>query len=352
MKQIFTVLFAVVALAAMAENEAPVNGFSISATQQVVFAQGNLQFHMKDSVWRFAPNQWDWIGNANLEMGNPDYDGWVDLFCWSVGADNNYGATSNNDTLMCANKDFVDWGELFENEWFTLSRAQWEYVLNKRTDAEEKWGMAKIGDTLGMILLPDTWTAPEGILFVPRTIPTSEFWGDDDMIDDSGDHYRVKNADMPANLFSEADWAQLAAAGAIFLPYAGRRTGGFGNYLNRVCETVNYMYRFSYYENYAGTYWTSTVHNREKGQADYIYTFKHYVVNKEEFYEWGKNVIWSENGRYGQSVRLAMRVEDIPTRVDALEATSAPRATKRIVNGQLLIERNGQRFNATGAPLQ
>ena len=321
--------------------------FSVSATDKVAFAPGNLQFHMMDSTWRFAPNQYDWMGLANLEMGNPNYNGYVDLFGWSVGESNNYGATSNNDTLMCANKDFVDWGTLFtDQEWFTLSHSQWDYVLGQRAGANDKWGMAKIGDTLGMILLPDTWVAPEGIVFVPRNVPTSELWSDNDMIDATYDHYRVKNDSMPANLFTIAQWEQMETAGAVFLPYAGRRSGGYGNYLNYYCDTLATEYNYTYYENYLGTYWTSTSHNRAKGQADYIYTFKYTKSGQDEFYDWGRNVIWSENGRYGQSVRLARIVDETHTDIRNTELT--PNASKRFVNGQLLIDRNGETYSITG----
>ena len=327
----------------------PLTGlFSISATQQVEFAHGNLQFHMKDSLWRFAPNQYDWCGNANLEVGNPNFNGWIDLLSWSLGQENNYGATSNYDTLTYVNKSFVDWGDLFETEdWFTMSRDQWSYLLNTRAGANDKWGMAMIGDTLGMILLPDEWTAPEGITFVPRTVPTSELWSDNDMIDNTYDHYRVKKDSMPANKYSLEQWTQLENAGAIFLPYAGRRSGGYGNYLNKDCQTVPEMYRYAYYENYLGTYWTNTLHNAAKGQADYVYTFKHSIVGDEEQYDWGKAVIWSENGRYGQSVRLARLVGDNP-------GTGIENQKPEIINhkflkdGLLLIERNGETFTITG----
>lgn len=329
----------------------PVTGlFSISATQQVEFAHGNLQFHMKDSLWRIAPNQYDWCGNANLEVGNPNYDGWIDLLSWSLGQENNYGATSNYDTMTYVNKSFVDYGELFETEdWFTMSRDQWTYLLNTRAGANDKWGMAMIGDTLGMILLPDEWTAPEGITFVPQTVPVSELWSDDDAIDATWDHYRVKKDSMPANKFTLAQWAEMEAAGAAFLPYAGRRSGGFGNYLNAKCQTVSEMYRYSYYENYLGTYWTSTLHNAEKGQADYVYTFNYYGG---EDYRWGKAVIWSENGRYGQSVRLVRLVENVPTDIDQITNDPLPMTNKIIRNGQIFIERNGEVYTITGQPVR
>jgi len=286
------------------EPISPIGGkFIINAKgDTAVFSRGNLQYKQSSDKWRCAPNQYDWAGEAaNEQMGNSAYTGWVDLFSWSLGAENNYGATSAYLSTAYHNKNFVDWGGLFSGDWSTLSSAQWQYLLNTRSDANDKWGMAMIEDNLGMILLPDEWETPAGITFVPRTNPTSELWDDDDMIDDTEDHYRVKPENMPANKFTLAEWAQLEASGAIFLPYAGRRSGGYGNHINKddqeVVEEVNY----TYFENYLGTYWTSTPATKANGTANYVYTFKH---NGGNDYQWGKAVIWSENGRYGQSVRL------------------------------------------------
>lgn len=270
-----------------------------------VFSRGNLQYQQSTQTWRCAPNQYDWAGEAaNEQMGNAAYAGWVDLFSWSLGAENNYGATSAYLSTAYQNKDFVDWGGLFSGDWSTLSSAEWQYLLNSRSGANDKWGMAMIGDNLGMILLPNDWTAPAGVTFVPRTNPTSELWDEEDMIDNTGDHYRVKPENMPANKFTLEEWAQLEAAGAIFLPYAGRRSGGYGNYINRLDVEVADEYNFTYYENYLGTYWTSTAANKAAGTVNYVYTLKYQKVNNEDDYQWGKAVVWGENGRYGQSVRL------------------------------------------------
>ena len=290
-----------------------------------VFSRGNLQHQMSTNTWRTAPNQYDWAGvAANKQIGNLAYEGWVDLFCWSLGDANNYGATSAYHSADYYNKNFVDWGGLFEGDWATLSSTQWKYLLNSRSGANDKWGMAMIGDNLGMILLPEEWTAPAGINFVPRTNPTSDLWDENDRLDPSTqDHCRVKPENMPANKFTLEEWAQLEAAGAIFLPYAGRRSGGYGNHTDRLDQEVNYEYNFTYYENYLGTYWTSTMSNPEEGKADYVYTLNCKKVNNEDVYSWGKAVVWGENGRYGQSVRL---VHIIPRRYtvtyDANGATS------------------------------
>ena len=271
-----------------------------------VFSRGNLQHQMSTNTWRCAPNQYDWAGvAANKQIGNLAYEGWVDLFCWSMGDANNYGATSAYHSADYYNKNFVDWGGLFEGDWATLSSTQWKYLLNSRSGANDKWGMAMIGDTLGMILLPEEWTAPAGITFVPRTNPTSDLWDENDRLDPSTqDHCRVKPENMPANKFTLEEWAQLEAAGAIFLPYAGRRSGGYGNHTNRDDVEVGYEYNYTYYENYLGTYWTSTMSNPEEGKADYVYTLNCKKVNNEDVYSWGKAVVWGESGRYGQSVRL------------------------------------------------
>ena len=351
MKRIVLCLAVVLCAATLwADKALPTGKFSVSADKQVQFAPGNLQFHMKDSLWRFARNQFDWVGNANLEMGNRNFDGWVDLLSWSLGEANNYGATSNYDTLTYCNQTFVDWGTMFDDEpWYTMSREEWNYLLNTRAGANDKYGIAMIGDTLGMILLPDEWTEPEGVTFVPRTVPTSDLWRDEDAIDDTWDHYRVDKANMPANLFTLDQWAKLEAAGAVFLPFAGRRSGGYGNYLNTKCKIETSMFRYSYYENYLGTYWTSTLHNAAKGQADYVYTFSYYGGTD---YRWGKTVIWSENGRYGQSVRLVRPYNDTPSALEQTNDKSQITNHKYIKGGHLLIEHNGQTFTILGAKVE
>ena len=311
---------------------APIGGkFIINAKgDTAIFSRGNLQYQQSSNTWRCAPNQYDWMGMSNVQMGKADYAGWVDLFCWSIGAENNYGATSNYQTATYVNKSFVDWGELFaggEDEWSTLSKDELNYILNSRPGANNKWGIAMIGDTLGMVLLPDVWTtaAPTGVTFVAgnSSLPTTELWRDEDCIQDiapeeieaKGYQYRLNRENLPANKFTLQQWAELETAGAVFLPFAGRRTGGVGNYLDYSEATHPNTQCQLYYENYQGTYWTSTMYNASKGQPYYLYTFKYSKSGSEEFYDWGKGVLWSENGRFGQSVRLVKRIPNAWTEV-------------------------------------
>lgn len=291
----------IIASAAVTDGKLP-SKFSVGKNKQVKFSQGNLQYQQSTHTWRLAPVQTDWRGMENLQMGNSEYDGWVDLFCWSLGATNNYGATSDYFSTVYHNADFVDWGDRISGDWSTMSSEEFKYILEGRPNANNKWGMAKVDDNYGLVLLPDEWTDPAGITFVPRTMPTSDLWDDADRIDNTSyDHYRVRDENMPANLFTAAQWYQLEANGAIFLPCAGRRSGGYGNHINRNDQYVAEEYNYTYYENYLGTYWTNTQSNPEEGKAHYMYTLR---ATTPDNYIWGRPVFWGENGRYGQSVRL------------------------------------------------
>ena len=51
------------------ENGAIKAAFSVSDSKQVYFSQGNLQYQASTDVWRFAENQWDYVGT---QMQDPD----------------------------------------------------------------------------------------------------------------------------------------------------------------------------------------------------------------------------------------------------------------------------------------
>ena len=51
-------------------NKNSINGampgtFSVDMSKQIKFSQGNLQYHISTAIWRFAGNQYDYIGLAN-----------------------------------------------------------------------------------------------------------------------------------------------------------------------------------------------------------------------------------------------------------------------------------------------
>ena len=317
-----------------------------------IFAHGNLQYQQSTNTWRTAPKQTDWCGvDANLQMGNTNYDGWVDLFCWSLGSTNNYGATSQYNPTLYKNSTFVDWGTLFASygDWSTLTKDEFYYLIFTRPNASQKRSLGMVGDNFGLIFLPDEWTTPDGLSFNPDTWPTTNPEVDEDALDDSGDHFRMNPAHMPHNVYTEAEWAQMEDAGAVFLPNAGRRSGGVGNTYGRTGETGE-EYNWTYNENYYAYYWTSTQSNADKGEASYLITLR--ALGGDE-YDWQHYSFWGENGRYGQSIRLVNRIpRQYTVTYNANGATgTAPvdentylAGAKITVKGQGELVKNGYKF--------
>ena len=242
--------------------------FSVSATKQVHISQGNLQYQASTNTWRFAEHQYDYVGTQTAdERGNyggnvsgsdnrsisSTYSGWIDLFGWGTGSNPTLSSTSYMDYGT-----FVDWGSNpisnggnTVNQWRTLTIAEWNYLLNTRTDASSKRGTGNINGVGGLIILPDSWTLPSECSF------TSGF----------------TTYDWAHNSYTLAQWAQMEAAGAVFLPAAGNRYGTNDNYVGNL-----------------GNYWSSTPFN--ESSAYYMY-----------FYSNDLNVIFSNFRGYGFSVR-------------------------------------------------
>ena len=184
--------------------------FSVSATHQVHFSQGNLQYQASTNTWRFAEHQYDYVGSANSNI-SPIYSGWIDLFGWGTGINPTLSSSYPEDYGT-----FVDWGSNAiinggntTNLWRTLTSAEWEYLLNTRPGASSKLGSGNINGVGGLIILPDSWTLPSECSFASGFAIINPY------------HY----PDWKHNSYTLAQWAQMEAAGAVFLPAAGRRKG-------------------------------------------------------------------------------------------------------------------------------
>ena len=212
-------------------------GFSVSATEQVTFSKGNLQYHPAKKQWRFAEHQTDYIGDANSNISST-YDGWIDLFGWGTGDIPTKYSTFNGEYSR-----FVDWGTKkigndAPNTWRTLSRDEWNYLLKNRTNASSLCGVAQVSGVNGLILLPDTWICPEGVTF------KSGFHG----------RYGIQT-------FTAEQWSKLEAAGAVFLPAAGYRGGtnvlnvqGYGGYWSATEGNSDVAYCLFFYSDEAGMF--------------------------------------------------------------------------------------------------
>lgn len=259
---------------------------------QIYFSQGNLQYQASTNTWKFAENQYDYIGDANSNISST-YEGWIDLFGWGTSGyhdsndpynvnyqpwsssdselDNDYntygyGPSANmpdmNLTGTSANYDWgvnnpISNGGNIANRWRTLTWTEWNYVLDTRnTPSGIRFAKAQVNDVNGVILLPDDWTT---------------------------DTYNLNNtnnigASYISNVLNASQWVMIENAGGVFLPAAGGRFG------TTVADVGS-----------AGFYWLSSSNSSCCAYYVYIYNFGIYLVDYRRY--------------LGRSVRLVCDVE-------------------------------------------
>lgn len=250
------------AVAVSTKDGAILAEFSVSETKKVYFSQGNLQYQASTNTWRFAENQWDYVGDANngtvfentekSDNANisDSYSGWIDLFGWGTS-----GYDDKNPYMTNTEADYgngindisgtnYDWGVYNKinnggnqtGEWRTLTKEEWNYVINTRNNASDKKGLANVNGIPGLVVLPDNWTLPDGISFTNGA-----------------------NDDFSQNTYSSNDWSIMEENGAVFLPNAGHR------YVTVVHGAKSNDYEWSY-----GYYWSSSYSNNKTAYAVFV----------------------------------------------------------------------------------
>ncbi len=202
--------------------------FSVAPDRQIWFSKGNLQYRASTDTWRFAPNQWEFVGPDN-EKASADYDGWIDLFGWGTSGRNHgavnyqpwckipdtksnilYYAYGNPEANLYDETGEADWGYNAisnggnsEGLWHTPTIEEWIYLLCSRNTASGyRFAMAKVNARIGLILFPDCWKSTEYAFNVINVI----------------------HADPNSNTIPLDDWNRvLEPAGAVFLPLCGSR---------------------------------------------------------------------------------------------------------------------------------
>ena len=157
--------------------------YSISPTKRVFFSQGNLKYQSTSNTWKFADNQYDCCGEDNLNCSSTS-SLWFDLFGWGtsgynhgaiyyhpwqcmspIGGNQNYNAYGNNSYNLNDETGMADWGYNaianggnIENFWRTLSKDEWDYLVNIRnTVSGVRFAKACVNGRNGLILFPDNW---------------------------------------------------------------------------------------------------------------------------------------------------------------------------------------------------
>ena len=282
--------------------------FSVNSSgDKVNFSQGNLQATTTDLganwTWSFATNQWDYIGGRSGESepetgnnfingnGTMSANGTVDLFGW-VGESStwtgaaqygiSYSTSEDEYDYGNSNADALksDWGNTIGSGWRTLTTYEWQYVVHENNEDDKRrlnvggeykhpFGQGTVMGKKGLILLPDAW-------------------------DGSVDGGFIYGRSNWSNVYTEettVKWSDMEAAGAVFLPAAGRRVGTDyyevgGNYV-----AGDYVSEVEY----AGNYWSSTTYNSPYQNGHVMFL---------NFYPNTVGTTWSYERFWGSSVRL------------------------------------------------
>lgn len=242
--------------------------FSVSNTKKVFFSKGNLQYQASTAKWRFAEQQYNYIGAANSNI-SATYSGWIDLFGWGTSGYNNrypyLSSTNYADYILWSSiaGTNYDWGvyDAISNggnqagKWRTLTDDEWNYL---RTNGCSGRSQATVCGVKGYILTPLSFNKPDGVSWTP----ISGIWGTNS---------------YSTNIYDASSWKKMEDAGAVFLPAAGRRSG----------TSVSLVEE-------EGRYWTSTRYSGE-GPEQQKFTNTSYMSSYYFYYSYGY---------YGCSVRL------------------------------------------------
>lgn len=196
--------------------------------KQVHFAKGNLVYDKLTKMWRFYEEQFEMLYTAETNVGvNYSDTNMIEHFGWATSGFNhggvtyqpwitgepntNYYAYGEESYGLYAETGIADWGyNIMDNgglayrQWRTITAREMNFLFEGRENADEKYAFGTIKDGKkgykGLIILPDDWILPDGLRFTPGVV----------------DNFRTNTCQL-------SDWAQMEAAGAVFLPCSGRR---------------------------------------------------------------------------------------------------------------------------------
>ena len=305
--------------------------FSVTDTKVIRFARGNLQWSKtgggsnntnhtvygggtKVGTWRFAPNQWDYVGGTedNIHYGtisgssnsdgfkklnnNESYTGWIDLFGWGNSGCNNSNLPYNMDASTATgdlNGTKYDWGYYnaisgggdTPNLWRTLTMQEWEYLFRTRTNALQKIGYATVNSVKGIVILPDNFTFPTSALETSWAPFTANGTWIDENPDDHGEWGMIyTTSKYTDNTYDITNWGLMEKNGAVFLPANGyRKNSGSGFHAPN------------------NGYYLSATHKANSTATTPCY----YSLFSEEKLSYMRNQAW--DGDYGRGVRLVMK---------------------------------------------
>lgn len=217
--------------------------FSVGGGKKVFFSQGNLEYRASTNEWIIPDHQWEGIENhsdaglyrnrtvaGRLYCSNDDIsitnENLIDLFSWGTSGWNSGanrfmpyengcygkldlitdftpGGDMNND--LTGDYAQADWGSAVSDDnhkYRTLTKDEWDFVLNKRENASSLHKYGKLN-----CIYKGAESDPEGITYVEGLFLFP-------------DNYKgPNNIDWKPLEYDE--WAAMEKEGAIFLPVCG-----------------------------------------------------------------------------------------------------------------------------------
>lgn len=241
-----------------------------------VLAQGGndnlLQYDKKTDKFSFMEHQYSTVETTDQDVGD-DYanQNIVSLFGWGTSGWNNgnffyqpYNTSNSTSSPYTSSNGYgygpkdgstytnsltgtyanADWGVYNRQDnqnkiegggdhaWRVLTKDEWVHVFNERsTTSGHRYAKATVCGLAGVILLPDNWS--DGTY--------------------SLNNYNTTGAAFTGNTIDADEWATLEAAGCVFLPAAGYRSGNevrdvgsYGRYWSSTCNGSDIAYRVAF----------------------------------------------------------------------------------------------------------
>ena len=243
--------------------------FKVASARQVYFSVGNLQYQASTNTWRFAENQYDFVGSlygpdpapiglvegSDNHLISATYSGWIDLFAWGTSGYNHNNACYQPWSTLCDDdgdyQKYWAYGDGNANLYDGDGRADWGYndISNDGSYGEHSgWRVLKGGNpSLGfsdseLYYLLNSRNISKRYMEVrvkvkgnfdhqPNPIaliifPDNFVWPTETMGSDAAFKFnQTANLDAGENALTEAQWSLLEEKGAALLPAGGSRHG-------------------------------------------------------------------------------------------------------------------------------
>lgn len=298
---------------------------STNPLKKVRFSQSNLQYTRESTSANWNEGKFSLLDHAYsvVEQDDESYDistkTAIGLFGWGTpnhevvagrnyvpwetsDVSSNYGPINQSIGGAWEGEPSWDWGSntIYKNDgitplsgsWRTPTKDEWLRIVDQRNTSENLPGYnvtgsnqnllktrvsyfyAKVCGKNGLILLPDRFFFPAGVTMA---------------VEDGHDfrYYDSKDSYATSVIASQADWARMEAAGAIFLPTTGRRLYEASQLKVKYCDSFS-----------AGYYWSSSSYSTDNS----AYRFYFYSPNNLTNASMNIGEPWDRN--QGLAVRL------------------------------------------------